>query len=86
MISNKKIKSQRHLPIYNYEQQILEILKNDNKLILIGETGCGKTTQIPQILYKHNFLKNGCLCITQPRRVAAISVSFRVAQEVILLN
>jgi HrpA-like RNA helicase len=79
-ISKKNVKSQLNLPIYKYEKEIINFLKDDNSnvTILIGETGCGKTTQVPQILY--NNLKTS-ICITQPRRVAAISVASRVAFE-----
>ena len=51
-------------------------------LIIEGETGSGKTTQIPQYLYEAGFTKDGKkIACTQPRRVAAMSVSARVAQE-----
>jgi pre-mRNA-splicing factor ATP-dependent RNA helicase DHX38/PRP16 len=82
MISNKAKQAINKLPIYNYEDEIINRLKNENILLLIGETGCGKTTQVPQILYKHYMHNNNCICITQPRRVAAISIAIRVSQEV----
>lgn len=50
-------------------------------LIIIGETGCGKTTQIPQIIYESTKSDFGVIAITQPRRVAAITISRRVALE-----
>lgn len=50
-------------------------------LIIIGETGSGKTTQIPQYLHEAGFTDKGIIGITQPRRVAAITISKRVAQE-----
>lgn len=50
-------------------------------LIIIGETGCGKTTQIPQIIYESTKAEFGTIAITQPRRVAAITISKRVALE-----
>jgi len=51
-------------------------------LIIEGETGSGKTTQIPQYLYEAGFTRDGKkIGCTQPRRVAAMSVSARVAQE-----
>lgn len=82
MLSKKHGKEQKHLPIYKYESEIVEKLKSSNVLILIGETGCGKTTQVPQILLKHRISAEKCICITQPRRVAAISIACRVATEV----
>lgn len=51
-------------------------------LIIVGETGSGKTTQIPQYLYEEGYGKQGRIGCTQPRRVAAMSVAARVAQEV----
>lgn len=65
----------------NFHRLLDEIRKN-NTLVLIGETGSGKTTQIPHLLYLNGLAgKSGCIGITQPRRVAAISVAQRVAQE-----
>jgi HrpA-like RNA helicase len=86
MISNKNKKEKNNLPIYNYESKIVEILNKEQILLMMGETGCGKTTQVPQILFNHKLNKEQCICITQPRRVAAISVAFRVAQEVFFIN
>jgi HrpA-like RNA helicase len=82
MLTKKQNKFINNLPIYKYEEEIIEKLKNDNVLILVGETGCGKTTQVPQILLKHGLNKDKCIVVTQPRRVAAISIAFRVASEV----
>lgn len=56
------------------------LLENDT-LIVIGETGSGKTTQIPQFLYHSRLGERGTIAVTQPRRVAAISISTRVAKE-----
>ncbi len=73
------------LPIYAYRNSLLEAIRDHQVIIIEGETGSGKTTQIPQYLFEDGYTKIdgvkkkiGC---TQPRRVAAMSVSARVAQE-----
>ncbi|KAI8328088.1 P-loop containing nucleoside triphosphate hydrolase protein [Choanephora cucurbitarum] len=72
----------KSLPIYQYRDSLLEAIDQFQVLIIVGETGSGKTTQLPQYLYEHGFTKGdkkiGC---TQPRRVAAMSVAARVAEE-----
>lgn len=50
-------------------------------MILIGETGCGKTTQIPQLIHEQRLEGRGTIAVTQPRRVAAITIALRVASE-----
>lgn len=50
-------------------------------LYSLGETGSGKTTQIPQYLYEAGIGRQGIIAVTQPRRVAAISLAGRVAEE-----
>ena len=74
----------KNLPIYKYRQEILKSFMNHSNQVIIvaGETGCGKTTQIPQYLYEESLNRNLLIGITQPRRVAAITVSSRVASEV----
>lgn len=73
----------RSLPVFPYREDLLAAIKEHQILVIEGETGSGKTTQIPQYLmedgYNEGGLKIGC---TQPRRVAAMSVAARVAQEV----
>ena len=76
----------KSLPVYKYKKSFLDSIRDHQVLIVVGETGSGKTTQLPQYLYEAGFtkkedgssLKVGC---TQPRRVAAISVAHRVAEE-----
>ena len=54
----------------------------DNKvLVIVGETGCGKTTQLTQYLHDAGYTKIGKIGCTQPRRVAAMSVAKRVSEE-----
>lgn len=62
------------LPVYTYREQLLEAIENFQVLIIVGETGSGKTTQIPQFLVESGYTKDGTMKIgcTQPRRVAAM--------------
>lgn len=71
----------KSLPVYNCRQRILRELESNDTLLIMGETGSGKTTQIPQFLLQAGYAKNGIIGITQPRRVAAITIAKRVAQE-----
>ncbi|TNN64759.1 putative ATP-dependent RNA helicase DHX33 [Liparis tanakae] len=71
----------KQLPIYQAKPQLLNQLRQLPNAILIGETGSGKTTQIPQYLYEAGIGRQGIVAITQPRRVAAISLAGRVAEE-----
>ncbi|XP_062261478.1 ATP-dependent RNA helicase DHX33 [Platichthys flesus] len=71
----------KQLPIYQAKPQLLNQLRQLPNVILIGETGSGKTTQIPQYLYEAGIGRQGMVAITQPRRVAAISLAGRVAEE-----
>ena len=57
------------------------MIKQNPTIIIVGKTGCGKTTQIPQFLNDAGYTEGGIVAITQPRRVAAITVSRRVCQE-----
>lgn len=70
------------LPMFPYREQILQAVEEHQILIIVGETGSGKTTQIPQYLHEAGYSKLGKIGCTQPRRVAAMSVSARVADEV----
>ncbi|KAI3940885.1 hypothetical protein MKW92_011611 [Papaver armeniacum] len=69
------------LPIYEYREELLKSIEEHQVLVIVGETGSGKTTQIPQYLHEAGFTKRGKIGCTQPRRVAAMSVAARVAQE-----
>ncbi len=75
----------RSLPIFAYRDQLLEAINDNQVLVIEGETGSGKTTQLTQYLYEAGYsLKDGAkkkIGCTQPRRVAAMSVAARVAQE-----
>ncbi|KFP56201.1 putative ATP-dependent RNA helicase DHX37, partial [Cariama cristata] len=70
------------LPILAEEQVIMEAINENPMVIICGETGSGKTTQVPQFLYEAGYASsNGTIGITEPRRVAAVSMSQRVAKE-----
>ncbi|OMJ29644.1 Pre-mRNA-splicing factor ATP-dependent RNA helicase-like protein cdc28 [Smittium culicis] len=70
------------LPIFKFREQLLDAVENFPILIIVGETGSGKTTQLPQYLYEAGYCKDGKkVGCTQPRRVAAMSVAARVAEE-----
>uniref|UniRef100_A0A8D1QMU0 RNA helicase n=1 Tax=Sus scrofa TaxID=9823 RepID=A0A8D1QMU0_PIG len=71
----------RSLPIFQARGQLLAQLRNLDSAILIGETGSGKTTQIPQYLYEGGIGRQAVIAVTQPRRVAAISLATRVSDE-----
>jgi ATP-dependent RNA helicase DHX8/PRP22 len=70
-----------NLPILQFEEKIVETVEKNSVVVIIGETGSGKSTQLSQILHRHGYTKSGVIAITQPRRVAAVSVARRVAQE-----
>jgi len=76
------IQSERKkLPVYPYREEFLLAVKDHQVLILVGETGSGKTTQIPQYLKEIGYDKMGKIGCTQPRRIAAMSVAARVSKE-----
>lgn len=68
-----------NLPITVVKDALMEEVRKSDSLVVVGETGSGKTTQIPQFLYRAGY---GSIAVTQPRRVAAISIAARVAAEV----
>ncbi|CAN6468005.1 unnamed protein product [Victoria cruziana] len=70
------------LPVWQQRQEFLDVLEKNQTLVLVGETGSGKTTQIPQFVVEAGYTSNRKqIACTQPRRVAAMSVSRRVAEE-----
>ncbi|KAB8079091.1 P-loop containing nucleoside triphosphate hydrolase protein [Aspergillus leporis] len=89
----------KNLPIFPHADEIRQDLRKNDVMLLIGETGSGKSTQIPQFLVNEQWCRpkkttvaqedgsrkelevGGCIAITQPRRVAAISLARRVAEE-----
>jgi len=80
--SVKPIKEQREgLPIFKLRNELLQAIHDNQVLIVIGETGSGKTTQITQYMAEAGYTSRGVIGCTQPRRVAAMSVAKRVAEE-----
>ncbi|KAF5760478.1 putative RNA helicase [Helianthus annuus] len=69
------------LPIYSYRDSLLKAVEDHQVLVIVGETGSGKTTQIPQYLHEAGYTKRGMIGCTQPRRVATMSIAARVSQE-----
>lgn len=70
-----------HLPIVQFEDKIMKTVEDNAVVVIIGETGSGKSTQLSQMLHRRGYTKSGIIAVTQPRRVAAVSVARRVAQE-----
>uniref|UniRef100_A0A2P2L5I7 RNA helicase n=2 Tax=Rhizophora mucronata TaxID=61149 RepID=A0A2P2L5I7_RHIMU len=70
-----------NLPITQFEEQIMRTIEDNPVVVIIGHTGSGKSTQLSQMLHRRGFTKAGIVGVTQPRRVAAVSVARRVAQE-----
>ena len=69
------------LPVCGMEQEIMEAIHDNDTVILCGETGSGKSTQVPQFLYEAGYAAHGLIGVTQPRRVAAVGTAERVAVE-----
>ncbi|OCF43431.1 ATP-dependent RNA helicase DHX8/PRP22 [Kwoniella heveanensis CBS 569] len=82
-ITSLSIQEQRKsLPIYKLREQLVQAVRDNQILVVVGDTGSGKTTQMAQYLAEEGFLERGKLGCTQPRKVAAVSVAKRVAEEV----
>ncbi|KAG5339436.1 hypothetical protein C0989_004223 [Termitomyces sp. Mn162] len=74
--------TRKNLPIYAFKEGLIEAIKDHQVLIVVAETGSGKTTQLTQYLHEAGYTANGMkIGCTQPRRVAAMSVAARVAEE-----
>ena len=79
---NRSLLEQRQsLPIYKLKDELIQAIHDNQLLIVIGETGSGKTTQITQYLAEFGYTTRGRIGCTQPRRVAAMSVAKRVSEE-----
>ncbi|PRQ45154.1 putative RNA helicase [Rosa chinensis] len=80
------LEKRKTLPVWHQKEEFFQVLKKSQSLILVGETGSGKTTQIPQFVLEavdreSSDKSRKMIACTQPRRVAAMSVSRRVAEE-----
>lgn len=73
--------AQADLPVAKYKSEIVAAVQNRSVVLIAGDTGCGKSTQIPQYLYQIGGYQS--VCCTQPRRIACISLSKRVAHEML---
>ncbi|CAG0921664.1 unnamed protein product [Notodromas monacha] len=80
---NLPLKQQRKtLPAYKHRDELLYLLEKYQVVVLCGETGSGKSTQVPQYLLEAGHCSRGkMIAVTQPRRVAATSLAARVAEE-----
>lgn len=79
---SKTIREQREfLPAFAVREDLLRVIRDNQVIIVVGETGSGKTTQLTQFLYEDGYGKFGIIGCTQPRRVAAMSVAKRVSEE-----
>jgi len=79
------LEERKYLPSFNQRQEILDSIRDNQVVVISGETGCGKTTQVAQYLLEDAISRSdGSLCniiCTQPRRISAITVATRVAEE-----
>ncbi|KAJ8713246.1 hypothetical protein PYW07_013616 [Mythimna separata] len=71
----------RFLPVFAVREELLQVIRENSVVIIVGETGSGKTTQLTQYLHEEGFSRLGMIGCTQPRRVAAMSVAKRVSDE-----
>lgn len=69
------------LPVYEQKQRILDTIKTHQVIVVQSPTGSGKTTQIPVILYEAGYADSGVIAVTQPRRIAALSVSEFISKQ-----
>ncbi|KAF8624805.1 hypothetical protein AX15_005694 [Amanita polypyramis BW_CC] len=79
---NRTLKEQReYLPAFACRGELLKVIRENQVIIVVGETGSGKTTQLAQFMYEDGYCSYGLIGCTQPRRVAAMSVAKRVSEE-----
>ncbi|KAI0074794.1 P-loop containing nucleoside triphosphate hydrolase protein [Panus rudis PR-1116 ss-1] len=79
---SRTLKEQReYLPAFACREELLKVVRDNQVIVVVGETGSGKTTQLAQYLYEDGYCTYGLIGCTQPRRVAAMSVAKRVSEE-----
>jgi ATP-dependent helicase HrpA len=76
-----RIRYPEQLPIVAHREEIIGLLRRRQVVVIAGETGSGKTTQIPKMCLEAGLAGGGRIACTQPRRVAALSISRRIAEE-----
>lgn len=82
LTKGRTLREQREfLPAFAVREEVLRVIRDNQVVVVVGETGSGKTTQLTQFLYEDGYAKNGMIGCTQPRRVAAMSVAKRVSEE-----
>ncbi|KAL8858695.1 MAG: hypothetical protein Q9178_004783 [Gyalolechia marmorata] len=77
------MRQRKNLPIWGFKEKILQTILSHQTVIICGETGCGKSTQVPSFILEHE-LSSGKVCkvyCTEPRRISAISLARRVSEE-----
>ncbi|KAG6801315.1 ATP-dependent RNA helicase DHX30 [Apis mellifera caucasica] len=81
--SKQKMNQNQNLPVIDYKEEILNSLQNNQVLVIKGDTGCGKSTQIPQFILdackEQNKICN--IIVVEPRRISTVSLAYRIAQE-----
>ena len=76
------LETRKKLPVWEQREQFFDMIKKNQTMVLVGETGSGKTTQIPSMMLEAlPRVGKRLIACTQPRRVAAMSVSKRVSEE-----
>ena len=79
---SKTMREQREfLPAFAVREDLLRVIRDNQVVVVVGETGSGKTTQLTQFLHEDGYSRFGMIGCTQPRRVAAMSVAKRVSEE-----
>ncbi|XP_001356858.2 ATP-dependent DNA/RNA helicase DHX36 [Drosophila pseudoobscura] len=81
----ERLHARQQLPAMKHAEEIIRAVQQNQVILIVGSTGCGKTTQVPQLLLDHSIVK-GCasdcrIICTQPRRISAITIAERVSYE-----